>query len=318
MTAVDLAQRLLAWAVSPQGPPPAGSAADLRALGAPGERTRELLAELVRRTAARLGAGTPAFGDTGPVGLGAVLLAVAVGARAQPAVAQRLAQAAPRSAPGGYSDAIARHGVLRPLTPIATSAAGIDTQQYTEAVTSRPGLRSAHLGRLAAPAADLSEHLLDAVLEASPLTAVLYRPPSERCATDVQRETDFALELLARPRARTCLAAVLGVPSTDPLVLAWRGRLMTAARGTRPEAVIDVYLTARLRHGAAWDALLASVRRGVPASGHTGLPVALARFWAPLAALEREQRTALRRNPFLEGYRPALDLVDRHHLGEAA
>ncbi|EIV94375.1 hypothetical protein FraQA3DRAFT_4127, partial [Frankia sp. QA3] len=104
-TALDTAVRVLGWACDAVGPAPSGSLAEPGSLGRPDARARDALAGLAARAAARSGAGRAPFGDDGPVGAGALLLAAAVGGRDSP-LAAPLAAAAPASRlPPGASGA---------------------------------------------------------------------------------------------------------------------------------------------------------------------------------------------------------------------
>lgn len=290
MTALETAYRVLAWAAAPDSPPPTGPVDSVRELAAPDPRTTELLAELTRCAAARLGAGARPFGDGGPVGPGAVLLAVAVGARLQPAVAEQVILAVPDRS--GLADAVARHGVARPFLPM--NPAG-----HAEA---------------------LPERLLDAVLRVSPLTALEYRPARDRLmsgATVVETET--ALALIAQRRGRSYLATVLCRPVRDAAVLTWRTQLLARLRHSHPEAVVEVYLAARLRYAREWDALLTQAVTDMSGVGlPEETPLATVRFWAPLAALDRSDQRRLRARPFLDGYRRVFRLLDRYRLTEAS
>jgi hypothetical protein len=288
VTARETAHRVLAWAAAPAGPPPSGPVDGVHELATADPRTGELVAELTRCTAARIGAGTPPFGDGGRVGPGAVMLAAAVGARLQPAVAERLVLAVPDGS--GLADAVARHGVMRPVLPVGLAN---DT---------------------------LPERLLDAVLRASPVTALAYRPARDRLTSGATAaETETALALLGQPRGRTYLATVLGRPVREAAVLTWRTRLLARLRHTHPDTVVEVYLAARLHHGAEWDALMT---RAVADLSGLGLPeqtpLAIVRFWAPLAALDRSDGSRLRERPFLDGYRRVFRLLDRYRLTEAS
>ncbi len=245
------------------------------------------LRELTRDTAARLGAGSPPFADRTPVGPGALLLAAAVGGRAQSGPARALVEAAPapRLSAGGWADALARHAVVAPVT-----GQKIDAE------------------------------LADALLRASMLTAVLHRPPLSRLTSGATAtEAEAAADLLGRPRGRTVLTAALAAWSPDPAVLTWRAELLTRLSHDHPDVVLDTYLLARLRHGADWDRRLSGAARALSGVGlPDDLPVATVRFWAPLAALDQRDPELIRSRTLLDGHRNAVNLVRRYRLGLSA
>jgi hypothetical protein len=301
VTAQRTAQRVLAWAHEPKGPLPTGSVDESRALADPDSDTRELLVSLTRDTAARLGAGWLPFGDATPVGLGAVFLAAAAGARVQPVVAERLLRAAPPVPGHRVADAVARHGVLRNLVPAPPESGP----------RSRPAAGPQR--------AELAAALWEAALDVSPLTALLYRPPTDRLSSGATgRETDLARRLLASRHGRACLVRALSTAMPEAAVLAWRLRLLATLRHEDRDFVLDLYLTARVRHGAQWDKLIDSAAdqlaaEELPPPG----PVNVARFWSPLAAIRRAQPGLLQELPYLEGSERALDLVRKYRLTEA-
>lgn len=300
MTAIATASRVLAWAADPArragnpAAPPIGPAADASALLAPDQEVLDRIRQIAAQTAARLGAGTPPFGDAGRIGLGVLLIAAAVGCRRDPDAAGRLARATPplpligESGPGdprdhsaGWADATARHGVV---APFAAS-----------------GWRGA-----ARPAEyDIAESLIGA----SPLTAILHRPP----IADLRggRHDEYlgaALGLLARPRGQPVVTCALAAPTTDSSVLGWRARLLAVLARDQPEIALVTYFTALLRHGGDWDRLLDHAEH---AAGRSEADAVL-RFWAPLAAIDRKDPALLRAQPLLDGqYRRAIDLAGR-------
>lgn len=302
MTALATASRVLAWAAWPVGSPPVGDLDDATALATPRAQARELLQRLTVRTAAVLGAGGQPFGDDGPVGLGALLLAAAVGGRRDSGAAKQIASTAaplrltasdmtdrdPAAAdpgddrdPGGerepgWADAVARHGVVAPVA--------------------RPG------AGLAA-----SDELIESLLAASPLTAVTVRPPREQLrAANGKAPLETVAALLGRPHGNDVLTSALAAPTRDADILAWRTQILTWLARADREALLGVYLAARLRHGAEWDDLL---EWAALSFGQSGARVAVLRFWAPLATLDRSDRALLRSQHFLDGYRRALDLA---------
>lgn len=309
MNAETTAYRVLIWAITVTGPAPAdgedpatpplpsGPLRAARALAQPAEETITALAELARRTAARLGAGAPPFGDPSPIGLGGLLLAAAIGGRAQPGPARLIAEAvaAPRltsaaRSTAGWSDALARHALVA-ATLTDTKAAG----------TKAAGTEA--------------EPLLETLLRCSPLTAVLHRPAATTLAAEATAaEVDTALGLLARPRGAAVLHAALSRWSPDPAVLRWRADLLTRLAHPHPEFVIDTYVTARLRHGAEWDRHIRDAARTLSRVGRPDeLSLATARYWLPLSALRRRDPDLLRARPLLAGYQYAVRLVEGRH-----
>jgi FtsH ternary system domain X1 len=297
MSAQTTAQRVLAWAVAPDGPPPVGALWEAGQLAAPDPATIALAGELTRVTGARLGAGVPPFADQDAVGVGVVLLAAAAGGRGQPDLAQRLALALPparpiraRPAEARWCDLVARHGlvaaVLAKLPPASRS--------------SEPA----------------GEPIGETLLGASPLTAVLHRPVLRRLAAGTTGdEVEAAAALVRRPRGHAVLSAALSAWNSDPAVLGWRVELLDRLAAEHGDLVLDTYTLARLRHGADWDERLSWARRTLSGSGPPDpLAVATVRFWVPLARL-RQRGTALADvRPLLTGYRHALQLVGYYRL----
>lgn len=300
MTALATASRVLAWAAAPAGGPPSGRMDGAEMLLEPGPEVRAQLGELTRTTAARLGAGQAPLGDPGPVGLGAVLLAAAVGTHRDPRVARQIAQAVPSlelvgepaDSTGlpqpGWADAIARHGVAAPFVD--------------------PGMS----GRAYPPGCD---DLVDDLLASAPLTAVLVRPPRGQLrAQTTETQVGIARRMLDRPRGTSVLTSSLARPSRDADVLAWRAHLLAQLCTDYREVVLGVYLAARLRYGREWDELLSSSHT----FGGYGSPPAAVWLWVPLAALDREDRTLLRAQPFFDGYRRAVELARPYVVARAS
>lgn len=291
MRTLATASRVLGWAADPAGMPPAGDLHDAESLARPDTEAHSMLQRLAVRTAAVLGAGRPPFGDDGPVGLGALLLAAAVGGRADAEAARRIVDGVPalRLLPGeaggdasrdsrapGWADAVARHGIVGAFAEPGVSASATD---------------------------DLTE----AMLAASPLTAILLRPPSARAHDGDYREPLKAVtDLVARPRGLEVLTTALARPARDAATLAWRTVVVIRLAAGNRDAVLGIYLAARVRHGAEWDDLLDWAADG---TGQATVRTAVRRFWAPLAVLDQEDPALLRSQPFLDGYRRALELA---------
>jgi hypothetical protein len=315
MNAETTACQVLTWAGdttagragSPAVPPPTGPLRDTSALGRPGAATLRALRALTRDTAARLGAGSPPFADPAPVGPGALLMAAAVGGRAQPGPARTLAEAAPAaglSAAGGWADALARHAVVAPALAACRRTEATAAGTTGGAATDR----------------SIDAELAETLLRASILTAVLHRPPLGRLrAGATAAEVAAAAGLLTRPRGRAVLTTALAAWSADPAVLDWRAELLTRLSIDHPGVVLDVYLLARLRHGAVWDRRLAWAARALSGVGlPDDLPLATVRFWAPLAGVNQRDPDLIRSRALLDGHRAAVDLVRRYRLGLSA
>jgi hypothetical protein len=316
MTAATTAERVLAWAAEPSGPVPVGPLWDVTALASPPGRTIDAACQLARRTAARLGVGVPPFGAEGQtgrprIGPGAIFLAAASGGRRQARAAALLAQAIPPALPGpgqgSWYDLVARHGVADAVVTALLMEGG--------------GAGAASPGP-SAPDGDDSgsaEPLPELLLAASPLTAVLYRPPLRALRSDTTGQAvATVVALLSRPRGHAVLAAALAGWTPHPHVLGWRASLLAQFRLSHRDLLLDVYLTARTQFAADWDRRISWAAR--QASALTGVPDPLAidtlAFWAPLAAVERD--TPLTRlRPLMSGQDRALALVRRYRLDQA-
>lgn len=319
MNAETTALRVLTWAAEPKGQPPQGPLWDIIALRDPAERVRTALAELARTTAARLGAGRPPLGEQDPgVGLGALLLAAALGGRGQQAPARRLAEAAEQRFPtpntpkkARWYDVLARHAVVAPAVVALPAPSGARNRQ-----ASAPAVGDAQL--LDAPDEE-PEPITDTLLRCSPLTAVLHRPCRSRIragATAAERGT--AILLLRHPRGRELLITGLCRWSPDPAVLTWRAELLTLLDEHDPELILDVCTAARLRHGDHWNEQLRRAARDLMLEGPVdGSALATARFWAPLATKQRNGTDLARVRPLLAGHEQALRLVHTYGLTRA-
>ena len=159
---------------------------------------------------------------------------------------------------------------------------------------------------------------------------VLYRPPESARAT----AHTTASRLLDRPRGTQVLVSAFARPSSEAGVLAWRWQLLEQLRQERTATLLDVYVAARLWHGAAWDARIQAAREELSGrSRPSDLTIATLRYWLPLAFLRRDEQreeglaarilgrtppraagTTLSGRLFLrfEDYGPILRLIDRH------
>jgi len=306
MTATATAAQVLAWAAEPAGPVPAGPLWEVSRLANPADSLRDAACQLARRTAARLGAGAPPFGARSQIGLGTVFLAAAAGGRQQAGPAALLAQAIPHASarrnPDAWYDLVARHGLV---SAVVTELDGIGTASDT---TPEPG----------GSGENTPEPLPELLLGASPLTSVLYRPPLRALRSDTTGPVvATVLALLTRPRGQSVLAMGLAGWMPRPDVLNWRTNLLTRLRHEHRDLLLDVYVMARTRFAADWDQRISWAARQLRLRGAPDpLAVATLRFWAPLAAVERNDPLS-RLRPLLDGQGPALTLVRGLRLDQA-
>lgn len=333
MTAIAVAGQVLSWAAQPRGVPPAGPLWDPARLASPPASVSHAAAQLARRTAGLLGARSPPFGSREQIGLGVVFLAAAVGGRRQARAAALLVQAVPPGrSPDAWYDLVARHGLARAAVP-ALLEAGTAVPPAAQPVPAPPD--ASEPGGAPAPEADPDDTppLPELLLEASPLTAVLLRPPlrapAPGGAEPAAGSTSFAVAaagqavttavtLLSRPRGPEVLATALAAWSPSSQVLAWRADLLSRLRLDHPGLLLDVYFLARSRFAAEWDRRVAWAERQIAARGAPDpLAIATLRFWAPLAALERAASGPLSGlRPLLAGQDKAVDLVRKFSLDQ--
>ncbi|MCG5458215.1 hypothetical protein PSH03_003393 [Micromonospora sp. PSH03] len=277
MTAEATARAVLRWAIRAEGPIPSGDLTAPGDLATPTEQTRRGLAVLAAACAARLGAGSPPFGDDTPADTGGVLLAAALGARAEAATRLAgLAEPPPITGQAGWSAALARH-----------------------AVTERALVQAAPLA--------------ESFLAVSPLSRVLHRPTREALAAQ-SHETEMALagQLLDRPGGERVLRHTWAAPSSDPDALRWRGLVLDRLVTNRTGWLLDLYVLARLRHGSAWDRRnRTAIREASRMRARPPDALAVLGFWVPLARLDCDQPDLLRSRPLLDGHRPVLDAILR-------
>jgi hypothetical protein len=314
LDAESTAVRVLRWAganlfsTAPPAPP-LGPLFRPRSLLSPGEATVAALSELLRDTAARLGAGWPPFGDSGQPGLGALFLAAAIGGWEEEKAAVLLAEAirppqlVPEgNPPGTWAECFARHAVVAPMM-----FAPVFKRYDSDDVLKNPK-----------KAAEREEQLTELLLRMSPLTSVLHRPALRTTRGDAA-EAAAATVLLARPRSTRLLQSALSQWSADVAVLKWRAELLQrfalSTSAQQRAAAVDTYVMARLRHGPEWDRRLASAtamlsKRGKPDEG----AIATVRYWAPLRTICDNDLDLIRARPYLTGYEPVLRLVRRHRL----
>ncbi len=268
MSAADTAMRVLEWASSPAGPPPPGDLRALEALAEPGPELRAALGRLAARSAARMTLASPPLGDASPPGPAALWLAAAVGAASRPEASEIVRCCPP--APSAW-ERVARHAVVR-------RAWG-------------------HVPPV----------LAEALLGASPLTALLAAPPrGDEDATRLVGE-----RLLEHRDGRRLLVAVLsrpadGLPEDQTPRLAWRGSLLDGLRqeDAHRTFVLDVYEAAIALHRAAWIERIhaaASIlaQPGAPQE-HLDFALAAAAWWEPLRSLHRSHLDWIRERKYMD------------------
>ncbi|OIJ99909.1 hypothetical protein BIV25_08675 [Streptomyces sp. MUSC 14] len=259
MTAVDTAVRVLLWSTTTDGTaaapsPPEGELTDPQDLAVPPPDVGAAVVGLAVRTAARLRLDALASGERRPVGVGALLLAAAVGGRDRAGLAAETVRAVPPAR--SLWDVLAHHAVVAPALPHVTD----------------PALA----GRLRA---------------ASPLTGLLDRPDP---VGESDAELLLEDRLLTHPQGRRLITTVYCEAPASPAQALWRGRLLDQLRMNERELVIDVYEAALLRHTAAHLALIRRARIGLAAPPDLDAARPVARWWAALARLERSHRHLLR------------------------
>ncbi len=277
-TAADTARAVLEWVQVRDTPlPPTGSLRSVDLLPADHEAV-EALRAAARHQAARLGAGDPILGDDRKIGLGGLVLGLAVGARKRLDLAPRLALLAPPPSLGpgldaGWADAVARHAVVG------------------------PSLQCLHLDRPGPvpgsnpESQELDPRLVTALLDASPLTSALLGPVE----AGTERAFATAIGLLSRPRGGNVMVNVLSEPSGIARVLSWRSRLLARLGSVDPKVVRDVYFAALMRSGDSWRAALESAAEDL-ARSHRRRPqelsIRIVQYWEPLLARPVQQQLA--------------------------
>ncbi|MER6025699.1 hypothetical protein [Streptomyces sp. NPDC001851] len=260
MTAVDTALRVLLWSTAADAgaatrpAPPEGELALPQELAAPPPDVSAAVVRLAAQSAARLRLDALAARERRPVGAGALLLAAAVGARAQGQLAAETVRAVPPAR--SLWDVLAHHAVVAPALPHIAD----------------PVLA----GRLRA---------------ASPLTALLDRPDP---VGQTQAELLLEDVLLTHPQGRRLITTVYCEAPASPAQALWRGRLLDQLRMSERELVIDVYEAALLRHAEAHLSLIHRARVGLTAPPDLAAARPVAHWWAALARLERSHQRLLR------------------------
>lgn len=262
MSAEDTVLRVLRWAIEGgTGPPPRGDLRAAERLAHPDEKVRSALGELASVGAARLRLGEPPLEDTSPLGLDGLVLAAALGSADLPELALALlATVEPARTPWSW---VLRHGLAAPALAFA------------------------------------GDELADALRGASPLTALLERPPG-RLELPARVIAD---RLRLNARGRLMLQLELARPTADPAVRRWRTRLLDGLRVQDDDSralVLEVYEAAMVHHEeqtlAQTRAALAVLTDALAAADEARLEDALAaaRWWAPLRALEKTHVDELR------------------------
>jgi len=295
MTAIDLANRVIHWAMHPQGEPPR---APLTSAKAPSRATRELaraLAELARITAARLRLAAPPLGDRRPIGMHSVLLAMVIGSE-DPGIADTLFPEIPESeAPAEW---VVRHGLVG------------------------PALRY------------LPQRLADPVRAKSPLTAVLDRPPEGKRSEAMGVVRVLLEDPEARRSLQLHLAAPIEDPEARDWRHFVMERLRRTGL-VECSFVLGIYQMALFHHRrevleqAAWakETLEAAYNVFLPLEDGTpqAAPnpfsalnnwdphvirnaVSLGRWWEPLSAIERAYREEVRARRLGYDYGRGIDL----------
>jgi hypothetical protein len=261
MSAVATALSVLLWTRTsdderPARPaPPEGDLRELQELADPPPDVADEVVRVAVRGAARLRLDRLAEREHRPVGAGAVLLAAAIGARAQGDLAAEAVRAVPTAR--SLWDVLAHHAVVAPALPHCAGA----------------------------------PLLADRLRDASPLTALLDRPnPPGEAAAELLLED----ALLTHPQGRRLLTGVYCEAPASPAQALWRGRLLDQLRMQDRDVVLDVYEAALLRHRAAHLLLVQQARLclTVPPDLPAARPVA--QWWAALARLERSHPRLLR------------------------
>lgn len=262
--------------------PPTGSLRSVELLAADQEAI-EALRAATRHEAARLGAGAPILGDDRKIGLGGLVLGLAVGARKRLDLAPRLAHLVPPPSLGpgldpGWADAVARHAVVG------------------------PSLQCLYLDRFLQPAPgsvaesqELDPALVEALLSASPLTSALLGPAD----AGTERAFATAIGLLSRPRGGSVVVNVLSEPSSSARVLSWRARLLARLVSADPGVVRDVYVAALIRSGDPWRTALDSAGKDLVQSHRRRpqeLSIRVMQYWEPLLQRPVQQKLAQSRD----------------------
>jgi hypothetical protein len=301
MSAADTALRVLTWARDGgAGPPPHGDLSHVADLTTPPPQLLTVLAQLAAVTAARLRLDRRPFGDDSPVGLSAVLLAAAIGARADIAA-------------------------VTVLTAVPTARRGRD-------LVTHHGLSAAVLAADPDTVGDTAPGLLDDLRDRSPLTGILDHPRVGQWAT-CQRL--LATVVLTRPDGARMFALAFAEPARTPAQSAWRGTVLEALR-SQPMFIphtLDTYESARRFHAPAHDAAITSARLSLrelhhgrrelrrrfgdvlpPSAEQLAQARPAAEFWRALTALVRTHHELVRKRRPLSSIQQVTDLVREFDL----
>jgi FtsH ternary system domain X1 len=261
MSAADTASQVLAWTAGEEmsgGRVPEGTLAGLAELADPPAGLRAAIGQVAAMAAARLRLPAPPLGDVRPPGPAVAILAAAVGARTDPAVARRaLDMVAGEDAEAAYELA-ARH-----------------------AVASR-ALRSGQLD-------DATAGLLR---EASPLTAVLDHPAG---SGELTAEDLLETRLLPDPDGYRLAVRTFAAPAGSAAQAAWRASRLSRYRlGRWLPFVLDVYETGMTVFGAAHRHRLELVRALLGQAPDLDMIRPLVQWWQPLSEIERRRPQEIR------------------------
>jgi hypothetical protein len=292
MSAVDTASRVLGWVTADAvGGPPTGDLTAAAELAAPPPDLARALGGLAAVATARLGLTAPPLGDPRPPGLGAALLAAAVGGRGDTTAAYALLEAVPEcggpdgtAEPTGY-DLVSRHLLVQ-----------------TALASGEPG------------DADVAE-LLRA---GSPLTCVLDRPAE---GMRYQAEALLTRRLLRHAEGRRLVIRAFAEPPADLPQATWRAGMLGRLRRRDQDFVLEVYETGLRLFGAEHRR---RARRGLARAARLAKPGAQAElrldalWWRGLSEIERARPWELRRYRHITEYLDGVRLYRRLRMLEGA
>jgi hypothetical protein len=277
MSAMDTAMRVLVWAIADgAGMAPAGDLGGAGELAAPTSDVQDAGIRLAVVSAARLRLAAPPLADSRPVTPGMVIMAAAIGARAQPTTAAMLMRAV-ASARSAY-EMVARHALAMAMI-----------RRY---------------GQLPDAMADPATALLPMLRDASPLTGLLYLPgPAGPLRCDQMLD-----ELLRCADGRNLATLAMAVPPVTDEQSSWRGELLNGMLGEDRNWVLDVYETAMSWYAEGHRDRVRQAHKQLRRSLNAATVAPTAAWWQALARLERTRPELLRERAGLTGHRPGLQL----------
>lgn len=278
MSAVDTVQRVLRWASRDEGPPPPGDLRGAEQLSRPPAELVAMWRSFASLAAARMhwtNLASAADPARRSLGLSGLMLAAALGVASMPEFASAMLGRIPRT--DRWLDWAARHRLA------------------SRALSHVPG------------------PLADALRDASPLTAVLDRPPPGAEAATV----GHVRRLLAQFDGRRMLRMHWSQPTSDVAVRDWRSTVLDQLRlqGDEPlEFVLDVYESAIVFHADEHFRQVEQARALLnrwPLDDATQLTVySVADWWEPLAMIDKADHERVRRRICLGcEFRHAISLV---------